>query len=81
MTNVKRTIGKHILKRRRSYFGSIRKQLKNTLFVRGELKCVCCDSLENLELHHIMPLAMGGNNEIDNLMVLCHQHHVKIHRN
>ncbi len=76
-----RTIPKQVLTKRRRYFGSIRKQLKHTLFVRGELICFTCQSKENLELHHIVPLAMGGNNSIDNLMVLCHTDHVKIHTN
>jgi 5-methylcytosine-specific restriction endonuclease McrA len=80
MTSVKRTIPKNILTRRRKYFNSIRSQLKHTLFVRGELVCAVCGAKEDLELHHIIPLAMGGNNNIDNIMVLCHKHHVEMHR-
>lgn len=76
-----RTIPKQVLKKRRGYFKSIKKQLKNTFFVRGELVCVVCGAKDKLELHHIIPLAMGGTNKIDNLMVLCHDHHVEIHHN
>ena len=79
MTDVKRTIPKQVLSKRRKYFGNIRASLKNTFFVRGELICSVCGAKENLELHHILPLAMGGSNDIDNMMVLCHEHHVEIH--
>jgi len=80
MANVTRSIPKNILTKRRKYFGSIRSQIKGILRKRGELVCICCGAQEHLELHHILPLAMGGNNDISNLMVLCHDHHMEIHR-
>ena len=73
------TVPKHILRRRRAYFGSIRKEIKRIFSCRGELKCVVCEAESHLELHHILPLSMGGNNDIGNLMVLCHGHHKEIH--
>jgi 5-methylcytosine-specific restriction endonuclease McrA len=32
------------------------------------------------EIHHITPISEGGDNNLDNLMILCHSGHVHIHR-
>ena len=47
----------------------------------GELPqhCQNCNSTEDLEIHHIVPLAVGGNNTIGNLVRLCVPCHEKIH--
>jgi hypothetical protein len=37
--------------------------------------CQKCGSETNLEVHHIIPLCDGGNNDMDNLITLCHQCH------
>lgn len=42
-------------------------------------KCVACEEKESLEIHHIKPTRLGGNNTIDNLCVLCRSCHIKIH--
>jgi len=34
-------------------------------------KCRACNSLENLTVNHIVPLAIGGGNEDSNLEILC----------
>jgi len=34
-----------------------------------------------LEVHHIIPLAIGGSNLPDNLITLCHECHAKAHPN
>ena len=36
-------------------------------------KCICCDEsdLSKLEIDHIVPLARGGNDDDNNLQVLC----------
>ena len=74
-----RKIRKNVLTKRRNYFGSIRDQLKNAMEVEGELTCAVCGCKDSLELHHIIPLSMNGSNDIDNLVPLCHDHHVEIH--
>lgn len=38
-----------------------------------------CGSKENLEHHHVLPLALGGKDEEENLITLCSKHHVQIH--
>lgn len=39
---------------------------------RDGYKCVQCDSKVRIELDHIVPLAKGGTNCLDNLQILCH---------
>ena len=34
-------------------------------------KCLCCGAGERLTADHVIPLACGGRNEIDNLQLLC----------
>jgi len=42
--------------------------------------CGCCGSRKNLELHHIIPISVGGKDEYFNLLYLCHDCHVNIHK-
>jgi len=44
----------------------------------GEV-CYNCGSGEAIELHHIVPLKVGGTNNISNIAVLCHRCHMAIH--
>lgn len=50
---------------------------------KGDVKrlkaCSTCGSKKDIELHHIIPLAKGGNNEYYNLIYLCHDCHRKLH--
>ena len=41
--------------------------------------CVCCGSMEGIAYHHILPLAMGGDNRISNIVPVCEVCHGKIH--
>lgn len=40
--------------------------------------CSKCGCKENLELHHMFPVSLGGDNNDCNLLVLCHECHQKI---
>lgn len=42
-------------------------------------KCANCGSVENIEIHHIVPLIVGGTNKRSNLVALCQDCHAKIH--
>ena len=68
-----------VLARRRRYWNSIRSQIKGIFRLRGELTCTVCGAEERLEIHHIIPLSLNGSNDISNLMVLCHDHHMAVH--
>jgi 5-methylcytosine-specific restriction endonuclease McrA len=37
--------------------------------------CQRCGSARRLEVHHVLPLAQGGDNRPANLRLLCHQCH------
>jgi 5-methylcytosine-specific restriction endonuclease McrA len=49
---------------------------------RANFKCEKCgaENNHNLEIHHTLPIYKGGNNNIDNLIVLCRNCHKEIHR-
>ena len=41
--------------------------------------CGCCGSKNDLNLHHIIPIYMGGKDEYYNLLYLCKSCHKKMH--
>ena len=41
--------------------------------------CYNCGSDKDVELHHIVPLKLGGTNCISNIAVLCHKCHMAAH--
>lgn len=41
--------------------------------------CANCHSIDNLQVHHIIPLSLGGTNYESNLVTLCGNCHAKIH--
>lgn len=43
-------------------------------------KCANCGSIETIEYHHIVPLFLGGTNNISNIIPLCHKCHAAAHR-
>lgn len=57
----------------RSY--PFRRMLKETL----GCKCGNCGSEEMVEYHHIVPLVLGGTNNITNLVPLCYKCHKAAH--
>jgi len=43
-------------------------------------RCEICELRDNLEIHHIIPLWVGGTNDIYNLISLCSNHHTEAHK-
>lgn len=41
--------------------------------------CVVCGTKECLENHHIVPRSLGGLDNPENLLTLCHVHHREMH--
>lgn len=41
--------------------------------------CSMCGSVQNVEVHHIIPIKEGGTNELENLIPLCRDCHQEIH--
>lgn len=54
-------------KRRKAIPSSVRLEV----YKRDSYGCVSCGSHSNLTLDHIVPLARGGGNEIENLQTMC----------
>lgn len=53
--------------------------LQNTNIKKPKI-CACCGSKKALELHHIIPISMGGKDEYYNLIYLCHNCHMQMHQ-
>jgi len=51
------------------------KDLKYVLIAERGCKCEKCGVVKYLELHHIKPVAFGGTNEKENLLLLCEKCH------
>lgn len=49
---------------------------KQRILEREKYSCYICEHDHDLEVHHILPRRLGGNNDDDNLVALC----VKCHR-
>ena len=49
----------------------VSKKTRPEVLARDGNICRQCGSTQNLEVDHIIPLARGGSNELDNLQVLC----------
>ncbi|MCC0718321.1 HNH endonuclease signature motif containing protein [Clostridioides sp. ZZV14-6105] len=56
-----------------------RKSFRTELKIRLGCTCSNCDSTENIEYHHIVPLATGGTNKFSNIVPLCVTCHEKAH--
>ena len=50
---------------------TISQEVRDKVWNRDGGKCVECDSNENLEFDHIIPVAKGGANTYRNLQLLC----------
>ena len=49
--------------------------MRNFKRKNNKLTCNRCGKSENLEIHHIIPVAQWGGNDINNLMLLCQDCH------
>jgi 5-methylcytosine-specific restriction endonuclease McrA len=59
----------------------IKKYRKHILEANGNMCFVCENKMRSvLIVHHIIPVSEGGNNEMDNLVVLCPNCHAVVHR-
>lgn len=55
-------------------------ELRREIYARDGYTCRNCgaDKIE-LHAHHIVPLSVGGSNELSNLVTLCRECHAKLH--
>ena len=54
-------------------------KFRNVLKQKLKEECVNCKSIDNIVYHHIVPLTLGGTNNITNIVPLCEKCHNKIH--
>lgn len=52
---------------------------RQRILKRDGHKCVYCGSIENLQIHHKIPVSKGGNNSDKNLETICVDCHVIRH--
>lgn len=58
---------------------NIRRKLKAIAFERYGEKCEVCGYALAVDVHHLIPRAEDGNDEMTNLAVLCPNHHREVH--
>lgn len=62
-------------KANREHTRNLREKLKNANRIFNE--CEICGFKDKTEIHHIIPVDSGGNNDVDNLICLCGNHHAQ----
>jgi len=50
-------------------------KLRQQVLSRDRYRCLVCGSSEHLEVHHVIPVAIGGTNRPENLVTLCRDCH------
>lgn len=64
---------------------SKRKQInlvtRKNVFEKYDSKCCSCKETQELVIHHIVPIGVGGTDEETNLCLVCSSCHKKIHEN
>ena len=50
------------------------------MFERDGYRCQQCGKAGRLEAHHVLHLASGGSNDLDNLRTLCRGCHIAVHK-
>ncbi|MEH7355086.1 HNH endonuclease signature motif containing protein [Neobacillus drentensis] len=59
---------------------TITQSVKKEVREKYHNKCACCGSSENLQLHHKEYFSNGGQNTVDNLILLCVSCHAEQHK-
>ena len=54
-------------------------RLRNSIVKEKEHICVNCNSTEDIEYHHIVPLNVGGTNNFSNIVPVCRRFHDALH--
>lgn len=69
------------MSRHHAALGRAHARLRRRCLDRDDWRCTACGSPANLEMHHLRPLADGGDPlSLDNVRMLCAGCHVETHR-
>jgi 5-methylcytosine-specific restriction endonuclease McrA len=68
---IKKAAKQNHMTRRRTEFRGQRDRLMLALIERDGYECAQCGSIDNITIDHIIPLSKGGDDELDNLRLLC----------
>ena len=49
----------------------ITKEVRNAVWIRDGGRCMECAALDYLEFDHLIPVAKGGSNTVNNIQLLC----------
>lgn len=55
----------------RCEFEALVKDIREDVLRKYNYSCVNCNSVDSLQIDHIIPLSLGGTNDVSNLQVLC----------
>lgn len=67
----KRTKQKNVKYIGRILIDNLTQENIDKVFKRDNNRCQRCNSKENLEVDHIVPILKGGDNSLENLQILC----------
>ena len=64
---------------------AVTKTIRERVLERDDHRCQRCDAAvgstaSDFELHHLLPVAAGGPDHVDNLITLCSECHGEVHR-
>jgi 5-methylcytosine-specific restriction endonuclease McrA len=54
--------------------------VRETALERDNYECQECSSQERLQVHHRIPVCMGGESTLENVITLCATCHRRVHR-
>ena len=54
-------------------------ELRETVLNRDGRRCCNCGDPQASYVHHVVPLGVGGSNELTNLITICNGCHKRIH--
>lgn len=58
---------------------SLSKEIRDAVYKNDNNMCANCGSTEFLEIHHVVPVEVGGTDKLTNLKLLCQKCHVLAH--
>jgi len=58
---------------------AVPQKIRDFILIASKHQCSICQ-VNTIEVHHIKPVSEGGTNDLENLMVVCPNHHTEYHQ-